>query len=67
MKVEVERNERKPDTSEESCSNQNQDLGGRKADPSQDKAVDSIMSADQIAVIDQLNELVKERTRERDR
>jgi hypothetical protein len=57
---------RKPDTSEEARSDQDKDAGARKADPSQEKTDGDVNTPASIA-IDRLNDIVRERTLERDR
>jgi len=62
----VEEHVRKPDTSEEARSDQDKDAGARKADPSQEKTDGDVNTPASIA-IDRLNDIVRERTLERDR
>lgn len=62
----VEEHARKPDTSEEARSDQDKDAGARKADPSQEKTDGDVNTPASIA-IDRLNDIVRERTLERDR
>ena len=62
----VEEHVRKQDTSEEARSDQDKDAGARKADPSQEKTDGDVNTPASIA-IDRLNDIVRERTLERDR
>ena len=62
----VEEHARKLDTSEEARSDQDKDAGARKADPSQEKTDGDVNTPASIA-IDRLNDIVRERTLERDR
>ena len=54
------------DTSEEARSDQDKDAGARKADPSQEKT-DGDVNTPAIVAINRLNDIVRERTLERDR
>lgn len=62
----VEEHARKLDTSEEARSDQDKDAGARKADPSQEKTDGDVNTPASIA-IDRLNDILRERTLERDR
>ena len=62
----VEEHARKLDTSEEARSDQDKDAGARKADPSQEKTDGDVNTPASIA-IDRFNDIVRERTLERDR